>query len=178
MIFNFSDTSTSIGAALDGETTGTFNVDGIEITATALIDEFNVTGSGFGINQAASNDDTDAFDFTQDAPGPGVAEGFTLSFDQAVTLINFEVSSWNSGVDEVTLMDGATIIATISSTGINLLGNYSLGAFSPITVNTTAGSYGNGWSFDAITVAAVPEPSLYGLIASACGIVLVTLRRR
>jgi hypothetical protein len=175
--FVFENSGTTIGGALSGQSSGSFAVDGIEITATASIDEFNATGSGFGINQSASGDDTDGFDFTETA-GLGVAEGFTLSFDQAVTLISFDVSSWNAGGDEVTLLDGATTIGTITSTGSTLLGNYALAHGSSIIVNTTAGTYGNGWSFGSITVSAVPEPGSFALIAGCLGMVSIMLKRR
>jgi hypothetical protein len=173
--FVFDDDSTTIGAGLDTQSTGSFTQDGIQITATASTDEFNAAGSFFGINQSASGDDTDSFDFTE-AGGPGIAEGFTLSFDQDVQLVNFAVSSWSAGNDEVTIMDGLTLVATISSTGVTSLGNYALSGSSPLTVMTTAGTYGNGWSFDSITV--VPEPGTFALLAGFAALGFVMLRRR
>jgi hypothetical protein len=175
--FIFDDESTTIGAGLDEVSSASFTQDGIEITASASTDLFNATSSNFGINQAASDDDTDGFDFTQTS-GEGIAEGFTLSFDQDVYLVDFSVSSWNTGGDEVSIMDGTTLVATISSTGTTSLSDYLLSSSSELSVMTTAGSYGNGWSFDSITVSAVPEPSTFALLSGFCALSFVMLRRR
>jgi hypothetical protein len=176
--FTFDDSSTTIGAALSGQSSGSFTVNDIEITATASTDTFNATGSGFAINQTAGGDDTDGFDFTE-TEGDGIAEGFTLSFDQDVYLVDFSVSSWStSGGDEVSIMDGTTLVATITSTGSTSLGDYLLSESSELTVMTTAGTYGNGWSFDSITVSAVPEASTFALISGFCALGFVMLRRR
>jgi len=173
-VFVFEGSGSTIGAGLSGELTGSFTVSGIEITATASEANFNATGSGFGINQAASGDDTDGFDFTN---GTDNSEGFTLSFDQAVYLNSFSVSSFGSS-DEVTITDSANSVATITSTGSTSLGNYLLGSGSTLNVSTTAGTYGNGWSFDSITVTAVPELRAYALIASLVCLTAVMTRRR
>lgn len=173
--FVFGNNTTTIGAGLDGASTGSFTVGGIEMTATTSVDIFNATASNFGINQSASGDDTDGFDFTETS-GPGIAEGFSLTFDTDVQLVSFNVSSWNSGFDEVTLMDGATTVATITSTGVTALSNYALSSSSTLTVTTTAGTYGNGWSFESITV--VPEPRTYVLLAGFSALSFVMLRRR
>ena len=174
--FRFADTSTTIGAGLDGLSSGSFTVGTIGITATASAAVFNATSSEFGINQTASGDDTDGFDFGEVA-GPGIAEGFTLSFDQGVQLIGFSVSSWNDGTDAVTITEAAATVATIANTGMTSLGNYSLSLGSTLTVATTGGSYGNGWSFDEITVV-VPEPGAGALFAGLGGMAFVALRRR
>jgi hypothetical protein len=176
--FTFYDSSTTIGAALSGQSSGSFTVSDIEITATASTDTFNATGSGFGINQAAGGDDTDGFDFTETA-GDGIAEGFTLSFDQDVYLVDFSVYSWSvANGDEVSIMDNTTLVATITSTGSTSLGDYLLSENSELTIMTTAGIYGNGWSFDSITVSAVPEPSTFALLSGFCALGFVMLRRR
>lgn len=174
--FVFENSSTTIGAGLSGQSSGSFTVGGIEITATAMPGQtFNATGSGFGINHTNSGDDTDGFDFGNTTGE--VAEFFTLEFDQAVNLVSFDVSSWGAS-DEAVLTDGATTVATISSTGVTSLSNYQLGASSILTVSTTAGTYSNGWSFDSITVTAVPEPGSFALLAGFCGLVFVMLKRR
>jgi hypothetical protein len=174
--FIFEDHGTTIGAGLDDSASGSFTVDGIEMTASTSADNFNATSSGFGINQSATGDDTDGIDFATSSD-EGIVESFTLVFDQAVTLGNFVVSSFGAS-DEVTLTDGANTVATITSTGLTSLGSYSLGSSSTLTVTTTAGSYGNGWSFDSITVSAVPEPGTYALLAGFSALSFVMLRRR
>ena len=85
IVYVFDDQTTTIGAGLDGQSTGSFTQSGVSGTATLTAttstdDDFNATASGFGINQSASGDDTDGFDFTETS-GPGVAEGLILSFD-------------------------------------------------------------------------------------------------
>ena len=91
IVFEFDNQSTTLGAGLDGQTGGTFTIDGLEVTIAANTGAFNATSSGFGINQTASGDDTDGFDF-RNADGPGVSEGFTFSFDKDVLLVDFDVS--------------------------------------------------------------------------------------
>jgi len=175
--FTFLDDTTTIGSGLDGSSTGSFTVSGIEITATANDGVFNGTGSGFGINQTAIGDDTDGIDFAIPADAPGIIESFTLTFDQAVILNSFEVSSFGAS-DEITITDGASTVATITSTGLTSLGNYNLGSSSTLSVTTSAGTYANGWSFDAITVTAVPEPSSFALLAGCFALASVMIRRR
>ncbi|MDF3130312.1 PEP-CTERM sorting domain-containing protein [Kiritimatiellaeota bacterium B1221] len=172
--FTFDDENTVLGSYFDGLTSGSYTIDGIKITLTSNFDEFNATGSNFGINQSASGDDTDGFDFddTEGSTG-GLAEGFTISFDQDVELVSFTVSSWSAGNDVVTISDDITTVTTITSTGTTSLGNYALAQGSTLSVDTTAGTYGNGWSFDSITV--IPEPSsiiMMGLVGLASVMVL------
>jgi len=174
--FVFNDSSTLIGLALDDSATGSFTVDMIELTANAGIGTFNATASNFGINQPSSGDDTDGFDFTESG-GPGLAESFTLSFDQDVLLGSFSVSSFGVS-DEITLLDGAITVVTVGSTGTASLGNYFLSSGSSLSVMTTAGAYGNGWSFDSIDVSAVPESGTYAMLAGFAAVGFAMLRRR
>ena len=141
MIFQFDNQTTAIGIALDEQTSGTFGVGGIQMTATASAGVFNTTDDNFGIYQQASNDDTDGFDFTEGG-GSGVAEGLTIKFDQNVLLENFDVSSFNAGNDQISLKVGASNIATVTGTGTTSLGNFALTANTDLLISTTEGIYG------------------------------------
>ena len=164
IVYEFRDQSTTIGAGLDGQTTGSFTQAGVTMTATVAISSggtFNGTQDFFGINQTASDDDTDGFDFTETA-GPGVAEGLTLSFDRTLNLEAIAVESFGAQ-DEITITSGGSTIATITSTGSTSLGSFTLAANTPVEILTTAGDYGNGWSLVSFTV--TPEPSAISLLA-------------
>lgn len=174
--FVFEDQTTTIGSGLDDASSGSFTVSGIEISASSLSGPFNATASNFGINQPTGGDDTDGIDFAVGG-GAAFAESFTLSFDQDVLLNTFDVSSFGAS-DEITLLDGGFTVATITSTGETSLGDYNLSSSSLLTVETTAGVFGNGWSFDSITVSAVPEPGTYALLAGTMALGFIMIRRR
>ena len=175
--FEFGNNTNAAGSFFAGKITDSLTQDSIALTMTSLTgDAFNATADGFGVNQTAGGDDTDGFDFTETA-GDGVAENFTISFYQDVTLISFGVSSFGVA-DEITIFDDGITVATISGTGASSLGNYLLDSSSTLSITTTAGTYGNGWEFESITVSAVPEPGAYALLASLCGMACVALRRR
>ena len=169
IVYVFDNQTTTIGAGLDGQSTGSFTQSGVSGTATLTAttstgDDFNATGSGFGINQSASDDDTDGFDFTQPG-GPGVAEGLILSFDTDVLLESIAVSSFSS-TDEIEVVVGGTTVTTVDSTGTTSLSSFAVSAGTDVLINTTAGAYGNGWSLDSfgVTVVAVPEPGAVTLL--------------
>ena len=176
-IFLFGNQNNGPGGFFDGKDEGSYTEGTIEITMISLLgDPFNATTGGFGINQDAGGDDTDAFDFTNGSSG--LTENFTISFDQDVILNSFEVSSFGAS-DQVLIVDDTTTVATITSSGVTLLGDYFLSASSTLNINTTAGSYGNGWEFEAITVtAAVPEPVTYALLASMLALASVMVHHR
>jgi len=177
--FVFMNDSTAIGMALDSQNSGSVTQGGVEMTATAGPGPFNATGSFFGINQSAGGDDTDGFDF-EESGGPGVAEMITISFDADVFLESIRVSSFGSS-DEVTVSEGMNTIAVVSMTGMTSLGSYALSANTPFAIATTAGSYGNGWSLDSLTIStvtAVPEPTTFlPLLAVLIGTALSRRRR-
>ena len=170
IVYVFDDQTTTIGAGLDGQSTGSFTQSGVSGTATLTAttstgDDFNATGSGFGINQSASDDDTAGFDFTQPG-GPGVAEGLILSFDTNVLLDTIDVSSFSADSDLIEVVVGGTTVATVDSTGTTSLSSFAVSAGTDVLINTTAGAYGNGWSLDSfgVTVVAVPEPGAVALL--------------
>ena len=146
IVFDFLNEDTELGGLLDGNSSGMITIGGLTITVTANPGDFNGTSSNFGINQAAGGDDTDGFDNAQ-AGGPGVAEGFTFSFDQDVNLMTFDVSSF-SATDMIDISSGGVPIVTVDSTGSTSLGNTFIAAGTNIDVITTGGTYGNGWSLD------------------------------
>lgn len=164
VVYEFRNENTTVGAGLDGQTTGSFEQDGVTMTATVALSTggvFNGTSNFFGINQDAGGDDTDGFDFTESG-GPGVAEGLTLSFDRTLLLEEIEVASFGAS-DEITITSGGSTIATITSTGSHSLGSFQLAANTDVLITTTAGDYSNGWSLVSFTV--TPEPSSISLLA-------------
>ena len=170
IVYVFDNQTTTIGAGLDGQSTGFFTQSGASGTATltatsSTSDLFNATASEFGINQSASGDDTDGFDFTQSG-GPGVAEGLILSFDTNVLLDTIDVSSFSADSDLIEVVVGGTTVATVDSTGTTSLDSFAVSAGTDVLINTTAGAYGNGWSLDSfgVTVVAVPEPGAVTLL--------------
>lgn len=169
IVFGFGNEGTAIGGGLDGEESGSFTIDGLTITVTSFSGEFKADGTSFGIDGFTPDNDAVGFDVRPEAGGPGGAgpEQFTFSFDKAVTITGFSVSSFEAD-DQINLLDFTAenpLVASLESNGateIDFLMNVDLGARNEIDVVTTAGTFGNGWSLDSITVSpslsAVPEP--------------------
>jgi hypothetical protein len=93
-----------------------------------------------------------------------------------VVLSSIDVSSFGSG-DEVTISFSGGTIAVVTSSGSNSLGSTVIAANDPITVLTTGGSYGNGWSLDSVELTAIPEPAT-ALLGSVAAVALAGRRRR
>ena len=168
-----------LGTFLDGKSEDTYttsqNGTTLEITLAAYgttgSDEFNLTGTGFGINNSESGDDTDAFDDS---------EYMTLSFNLAGTFQTLELDRMTGGngdAGSLEFFDGSTT---------NFSGSFSSPltideAFSKdqiITLRQTAGGSGSSWGFglETITVDVIPEPAVAGLIGLA-GLGLLVARR-
>lgn len=165
IVFVFDNENTAIGGGLNGEESGKFTVGGLEITVIALGGKFNSNANFFGINDIAEND-VYGFDVRPEGsggPGGTGPEQFTFSFNRAVSLSGFSVSSFETD-DRIDLISSDGLLATIGSNGeTNLTFNLDteLEAGEEVLVLTTGGTFGNGWSLDNISVSsfsAVPEP--------------------
>lgn len=174
-IFTFHDEQT--GIALDGQSTGSVTVDGIELSATVghAGDEFNDTSSSFGINATGTGDDTDLID-----DGSGVAEYFTFSFDQAVTINRFDLGGFTGSEGEADWDAAYITFGSHSENNIDKLGNdmfsnntqdyldgsWDVDANEDVTLgfnDTASGSSANGFDVDSISV--IPEPTTFTLVA-------------
>ena len=168
-----------VGSFLDDASGGVYaatqNGVALEVTfeayGTTGTDHFNLTGSGFGINNSETGDDTDALDDH---------EYMTLSFSLPGTFQTLEL-------DRMTGSDGdAGSLGFFGGSTTNFSGSFSAPlsineAFSKnqiITLRQTAGGSGTTWGFglEKITVDVVPEPAIIGFIGLT-GLGLLVARR-
>jgi hypothetical protein len=172
-IFDFRNQTAGIGFNLNGQTTGSSSVNGVTLTATRFPDGlFNLTASGFGVNAAASGDDTDEFD-------PG--EGFTFSFSTDIILNSLNVTSFGATSSGLISFNGGSAIASITATGLTSLSSTFVSAGTVLRFESNSGDTAlatSDFSFDSISVTAVPEPSTYALFGGLAVLGIATFRRR
>lgn len=152
--FDFRNNADLYAALDDKAGPVSFTNSGLVATFSASEGEMNRTGSGFGINGVSGSDDTDAFD---------AGEWITITFDRAVILTNVTVSSWNTGVDEGQVKVGGSTVYTVSSSGSHVLGS-TISAGTVLRIEGSAGTSGNGWGLDSLSVNVVPEPATFSLL--------------
>jgi len=167
IIFDFRDTGNT--TAIES---GTVLISGLTATLSANSGVLNQTASSFGINATGSGDATALID-----DGAGIAEIFSVQFDQDVILNSATLSLFSAG-ETANFTFGATTIG-ITDTGsgsdvFNAPANTVLTTGQSISIAWTAG---NGFSVDSLSVDLVPEPSST-LLLGLGSLALFTRRRR
>ncbi|MDF7825405.1 hypothetical protein P4B35_15370 [Pontiellaceae bacterium B12227] len=157
VVFDLLDDS-AIYSVLDDQPSGLVTNGGILATLTASEGVLNRTQDGFGINDPYT-DDTDALD---------VGEYIDISFDQAVSFRNVNVSSWNKDFDfgDILLGNGGMYVSQGNILGTGDTGfNFVVSIGQVVRIKSVAGeSATNGFSFDSFSVEAIPEPAVISFI--------------
>lgn len=130
-------------------------------------DTLNQTTKGFGVNAAASGDDTDAFN---------IGEYMTVSFSTNVLLTSVTVSSWGDN-NEGLICVGETCTNTLTSTGTHTFDDITIESGTLLKFSCSQDSNaGNGWSLDSFVIQTIPEPATVTLLLSS-GLSLLVARR-
>lgn len=144
----------------------------LTVTATALLDDLNVTGSG--LQDGSSGYDT-------------AEEGTSFVFNRNVTITSIDFGSFTSaGNDEVILSSGSTTIGTFSEGTISGSTDFSNTNPATMSIAVAAGdafeiAFSDGDYFVesiGMSVSAIPEPSTYGAIGGILALAMVLYRRR
>lgn len=140
------------------------------ITATALLDDLNVTGSGLQDGSSGYN---------------AANEGTGFVFDRDVTITSIDFGSFTTlGGDSVTLSSGSTIVGTFGDGDVAGSTDFSSTNPAIMDIFVAAGDSfeiayaGGSFWVESIGLTAVPEPSAYALLAGMMGLACVALRRR
>ena len=158
----------AIYTVLDNQASASVTNNGIIATFTASDGELNRTSLGFGVN-GAGTDDTDALN---------AGQYIDLAFDQDVSFLNVNVSSWgasDAGVvqlgplfdsqGDLSSGDTAFDFAVLAGTTVRILATADSGAT-------------NGFSVNSFTVDTIPEPAVIGLLGIGSGFMLLTRKRK
>ena len=172
----------TLGSYLSGLTSGVYTTEQngvtLEITfsagGTSGTDLFNLTGTGFGINNSESGDDTDALDDNEHmAINFNLAGTFqSIEFDR---LTSAGITSGDQG--RLDFSSGSTINFDGDSSN-PLTVNEAFTASQLITLSQTAGGSGATWGFGlkTITVNVVPEPATFAMLGIG-GLAFSVIRR-
>jgi hypothetical protein len=155
--------------AVDEASSFPLTQDGITATLTANVGVLNTTSSGFGVNHPLVGDPTDGIDAFF-----GDHESVTLTFNQAVTLDQVVLSLFTPSGGELASLtiDGFPTLTLIPMTPATDVYNFSTN--NTVLVGQSivlAHVAGNGFSFDSLTVSAVPEPSAFIMLLVGIGVV-------
>lgn len=164
------------GDRFDELTSASFQIQSIpsigtlDVTASALLDDLNVTGSGL-------QDGSNGYD--------GAEEGTSFVFNQDVTITAMDWESFTTaGNDSVTLSSGATNIGTFPEETVTGSTDFSNTNPSTMSIEVSAGdaftlTYDSGTFYlESITFTVVPEPGTYALLSGICALGFVMIRRR
>ena len=165
---------------MDGKSSESVTVSGLTAFVSANSGVLNKGSVNFGINSDGADQTTFIDDDDDTDP---VDEVLTISFSESVFIDSFVTSNGNSatkgsytiGSDGGTfsqVIGGGTVMTVPSLDGINNL----LAQGKTFTIQQNSGAA--GFSFDSITVSAVPEPASVALLSVGCVSGLVFRRRR
>lgn len=156
---------------LDDQISGSVTNGSLIVTITASEGVMNRTTSGFGIN-GEGTDDTDGFN---------AGQYIDLVFNQNVTFTNLVVSSWG-GSDAAEVLLGPALISqgAVLGTDPTPYGfTVDAGTGESVRILATADSGAtNGFSVDAFSIVAVPEPGVIGMVALGSGVLLLIRKRK
>lgn len=181
-VFDDGSSTGAAGLKLEGESSTTYTLDGMTLTASTAFGVFNLTNTGFGPNDVIG-DDTDFFDGSESMVFSFDEEGTFNSIDfaslggsgQETETATISFAGTGGGATTYNLRDsGTSDIAVGSNDFFDNIG-YSFEAGEQITLSITAG---NGWTLENFTVTVVPESGTFALMAGLSGMFLVMLRRR
>lgn len=170
----------AVGSFLDDTGGGVYSVlqNGVALEVTFAAhgttgsDLFNLTGSGFGVNNSESGDDTDAFDDL---------EYMTLSFNLTGDFQTIQLDRLTGGNGDAGQLDffGGSAFDFDENTSNPLPVNETFTASQVITLSQTSGGSGATWGFgvEKMTVDVIPEPATF-LLVGIGGLMVWVLRVR
>ncbi len=181
-VLDFED-ALGVGGYMDGLTSGVYttaqNGVTLEVTftsgGTAGDDEFNLTGTGFGINNSGGGDDTDALDDS---------EFITFSFNLDGTFQSIEFDRLGSGTDDTgdLSFDGGSVFNFDGDSDNPLAINTLFSINQIITLEHTgdlspdSGTNTRGFGLEKIIVNVVPEPATIAMFGIG-GLIAFIIRR-
>ena len=155
-----------------GVNSGNYSLSGIQVTVAANDGIVNATGSGLGINDSSSGDDTDGLDTIN------LVEMLTISFDVDVMFDSLTLGGVGGDDALSASFNGAAPFALASSgqhvMGVSLLAGETL---TLTAMEPNSPTPNNGVNITQFTVSAVPEPSSMTLFGLA-GVVILFRRMR
>lgn len=164
------------GDRFDEQTSAAFEIQNITgfgtlgVTASALSDDLNVTGSG--LQDGSSGYDT-------------AGEGTSFVFDTDVRIDFLDwVSFTSAGSDSVSLSSGSTTIGTFSEGSVTGTTDFTSTNPATMAIDVASGDaftigYDSGDFFlGQMGVTVVPEPGTFALMAGFLGLVSIMLKRR
>ena len=158
----------TIYSVLDNQASASVTNGGIIATLTASDGVLNRTSLGFGMN-GSGTDDTD---------GMNAGQYIDLVFNQDVSFMNMNVSSWGASDAGVVQLGPLFDPEGAISKGDTAFGFDVLDGATVRVLATADSGATNGFSFNSFTVDTIPEPAVIGLLGLGSGFMLLTRKRK